>query len=130
VASLVQGGREHSNGTQGFEEGLESLAVRGTLVVIGAASGPPPAIEFPTLAARSLSVIRPSVGHFSARPGELGWRAEEVFGWARQGVIITTTTTTIAGRYPLRDTAQAQKDLTSRALAGKLLIDVTPSATT
>jgi NADPH:quinone reductase len=104
-------------------DGLKSLAVRGTLVVIGAASGPPPAIEFPTLAARSLSVMRPSVAHFTARPGELAWRAEEVFGWARQGVI----TTTIAARYALKDTAQAQKDLTSRRLAGKLLIDVGPS---
>jgi NADPH:quinone reductase len=107
-------------GRDTVEDGLKSLAVRGTLVVIGAASGPPPAIEFPTLAARSLSVIRPSVAHFTARPGELAWRAKEVFGWARRGVI----TTTIAARYPLKDAAQAQKDLTSRALAGKLLIDV------
>jgi NADPH:quinone reductase len=110
-------------GRDTVEDGLKSLAVRGTLVVIGAASGPPPAIEFPTLAARSLSVMRPSVAHFTARPGELAWRAEEVFGWARQGVI----TTTIAARYALKDTAHAQKDLTSRRLAGKLLIDVGPS---
>ena len=110
-------------GRDTVEDGLKSLAVRGILVVIGTASGPPPAIEFPTLAARSLSVMRPSVAHFTARPGELAWRAEEVFGWARQGVI----TTAIAARYPLKDTAQAQKDLTSRRLAGKLLIDVGPS---
>jgi NADPH:quinone reductase len=82
----------------------------------------PPAIEFATLAARSLSVTRPSVTHFTARPEELAWRAEDVFGWAREGVI----TTTIAGRYPLKDTAQAEKDLTSRAFAGKLLIEVAP----
>ena len=107
-------------GRDTVEDGLTSLAVRGTLVVIGAASGPPPAIEFPKLAARSLSVMRPSVAHFTARPGELAWRAEEVFGWARQGVI----TATIAARYALKDAAQAQKDLTSRALAGKLLIDI------
>jgi NADPH:quinone reductase-like Zn-dependent oxidoreductase len=43
-----------------------------------------------------------------------------VLGWARQGIISTT----IAARYPLKDTAQAQEDLVSRALAGKLLIDV------
>jgi NADPH2:quinone reductase len=104
-------------------DGLKSLAVRGTLVVIGAASGPPPAIEYPTLAARSLSVMRPSVAHFTARSGELAWRAQEVFGWARQGII----TTTIAARYALKDAAQAEKDLTSRRLAGKLLIDVGPS---
>ena len=54
---------------------------------------------------------------------ELAWRAEEVFGWGRQGVI----TTTIAARYPLKDAGQAQKNLTSRRLAGKLLIDVGPS---
>jgi NADPH2:quinone reductase len=111
-------------GRDTVEDGLKSLAVRGILVVIGAASGPPPAIEFPTLAARSLSVMRPSVAHFTARPGELAWRAEEVFGWARQGVI----TTAIAARYPLKDTAQAQKDLTSRRLAGKLLIQVAPQS--
>ncbi|SEB62356.1 quinone oxidoreductase family protein [Rhodococcus koreensis] len=109
-------------GRDTVEAGLKSLAVRGTLVVIGAASGPPPAIEFSALAVKSLSVIRPSVAHFTARPGELSWRADEVFGWARDGVISTA----IAGRYSLKDTAKAQQDLTSRSLAGKLLIEVAP----
>jgi NADPH2:quinone reductase len=103
---------------------LKSLAVRGTLVVIGAASGQPPAVEFPTLAAKSLSVIRPSVAHFTARPGELAWRAEVVFGWARDGVISVQ----IAGRYPLADAARAQQDLASRSRAGKLLIDIASPA--
>ena len=38
-------------GRDAVEDGLKSLAVRGILVVIGAPSGPPAAIEFPTLAA-------------------------------------------------------------------------------
>ena len=100
--------------------GFTCLAVRGTMVVIGAASGAPPAIEFPTLAVKSLSVIRPSVAHFTAGPGELTTRAADVFEWARQGVI----TTEIAGRYPLADVARAQEDLSSRSLAGKLLVDI------
>ncbi|MEN0137897.1 MAG: quinone oxidoreductase [Rhodococcus sp. (in: high G+C Gram-positive bacteria)] len=110
-------------GRDTVEEGLESLGIRGTLVVIGAASGPPPAIEFSTLAAKSLSVIRPSIAHFTIRPGELSWRAEEVFGWLREGVISTS----IAARYPLEDTAKAQQDIASRSLAGKLLVDVASS---
>jgi NADPH2:quinone reductase len=68
--------------------------------------------------------MRPSVAHFIAQPGELAWRAEEVFGWARQDIISTT----IAARYPLKDTAQAQEDLVSPALAGKLLIHVAPQS--
>lgn len=102
------------------DAGFTCLAVRGTLVVTGAASGVPPSIEFPTLAAKSLSVIRPSVAHFTAGRGELARRADEVFGWVREGVL----TTVIAGRYPLADVARAQDDLTSRSLAGKLLIDI------
>jgi NADPH2:quinone reductase len=110
-------------GKDTVERDLKALAVRGTMVVIGAASGPPPAVEFATLAAKSLSVIRPSIAHFTARPGELAWRAEEVFRWAREGVV----TTTIAGRYSLEHTAKAQQDLTSRSLAGKLVIDIRPA---
>lgn len=103
---------------------LNSLAVRGTLVVIGATSGQPPAVEFSTLAAKSLSVIRPSVAHFTARPGELVWRAKEVFEWAREGVISVQ----VAGRYPLTDVARAQHDLASRSQAGKLLIQIASAA--
>jgi NADPH:quinone reductase len=113
-------------GKDTVERDLKALAVRGTLCVIGAASGPPPAVEFATLAAKSLSVIRPSIAHFTARPGELAWRAEEVFRWAREGVV----TTTIAGRYSLEQTAKAQQDLTSRSLAGKLVIDIRPARLT
>ena len=101
-------------------DGLESLGLRGRLVVIGSASGAPPAIGIGTLAVKSLSIIRPSVAHFTARPGELRERAEQVFDWAREGVV----TTSIAGRYPLAEAAHAQRDLTSRTLSGKLLIDV------
>ncbi|MGR6520296.1 quinone oxidoreductase family protein (plasmid) [Rhodococcus erythropolis] len=103
---------------------FEALAMRGILVVIGAASGPPPAVEFAKLATKSLSVIRPSITHFTARPGELSWRAEEVFDWARKGVV----TTMIAGRYSLDDVSKAQQDLTSRSLAGKLVIEIDPQA--
>jgi len=105
-------------------EGLECLAVRGTMVVIGAASGAPPAIEFSTLAGKSLSAVRPSIAHFTAEAGELARRAGDVFDWAREGVV----TTVIAGRYPLADVGRAQEDLSSRSLAGKLLIDIAPDA--
>lgn len=107
-------------GRDTIDGSVESLAVRGTLVSIGAASGPPHAIEFSTLAARSLSVIRPSVTHFTSRPGELTRRAEEVFAWLREGVV----TTTIANRYALDDVAKAQADLASRSFAGKLVVDI------
>jgi NADPH:quinone reductase-like Zn-dependent oxidoreductase len=54
----------------------------------------------------------------------LGWRAEEVFRWAREGVVLTT----IAGRYALEDRAKAEQDLTSRPLAGNLVIDIRPAS--
>ncbi|PJK18202.1 quinone oxidoreductase family protein [Mycolicibacterium goodii] len=101
-------------------ESLDSLAARGNLIVIGAASGPPPAVEFGQLAKGSYGIRRPSVAHYTALPGELQARAAEVFQWARDGVI----TTSIARRYPLEDVAKAQQDLESRQLAGKLVIDI------
>ena len=63
------------------------------------------------------------MAHFTARPGELAWRAEEVFGWARDVISVQ-----IAGRYPLADASRAQQDLASRSLAGKLLIDIASPA--
>lgn len=99
---------------------FDALAVRGTLVVIGAASGPPPPVEFARLASKSLSVIRPSIAHFTAERDELKTRAEQVFGWARAGIV----TTTIARRYDLQDIERAENELESRSLAGKLVIDI------
>lgn len=71
-----------------------------------------PPVDFPTLAAKSLSVICPSIAHYTAGPRELPKRAD-VFRWARERVL----TTVIAGRYPLADVARAHEDLSSRALA-------------
>ncbi|WP_415973822.1 quinone oxidoreductase family protein [Rhodococcus sp. 077-4] len=107
-------------GKDTVEQDLPALAIRGTLIVIGAASGTPPAVEFAALAAKSLTITRPSIAHYTARPGELTRRAEEVFQWARDGIL----TANVAGRYRLEDVSKAQQDLQSRSISGKLVVDI------
>lgn len=107
-------------GESTFEASLRCLAVRGLLVSFGAASGQPPALEVKQLAGKSLSVIRPSVAHYTSNADEFRARAEQVFEWARDGVI----TVAISAHFPLEESVQAQRSLESRSGSGKILVEV------
>lgn len=97
---------------------LDALRIRGTLVVVGSASGPVPPIDIGRLNAGSLSVTRPTVVHHIRTPEELGARAAEVFALAASGRI----TTHIGGRYDIADVAEAFRALESRGTTGKLVL--------
>ena len=104
-----------------FDGSLASLRRRGMLALFGAASGAPDPLDLRRLAAGgSLSVTRPSLSDFTATPGELAWRATEVFGAYLDGTLAFA----IGGVYPLARAADAHRDLQSRRTAGKLLLDL------
>lgn len=106
-------------GKDTFDDSLRSLAVRGTLVLFGGASGPVPPFDPMRLnTGGSLVLTRPKLFDFTRTREELTARADQLFGWIRDGKL----TFRIGGRYPLAAAAQAQEDLAARRTTGKLLL--------
>ncbi|MDX2563324.1 quinone oxidoreductase [Streptomyces sp. TX20-6-3] len=106
-------------GRDTFDASLASLRTRGHLVLFGAASGAVPPFDPIRLAqGGSLTLIRPSLGHFIADRSELLRRAADVLEWVRAKALETTVT----ARYPLAEVAQAHRDLEARRTTGKLLV--------
>lgn len=106
-------------GAHTFDASLASLRTRGHLVLFGAASGAVPPFDPIRLAhGGSLTLIRPSLGHFIADRSELLRRAADVFEWVRSKALEVTVT----GRYALSEAAQAHSDLEARRTTGKLLV--------
>jgi NADPH2:quinone reductase len=101
-----------------FDESLSVLRPRGTMVLYGSASGPPPPVDVARLNARSLFLTRPTLAHYTATREELLERADAVFGWVTAGQLQVR----IGGRYPLEEGRQAQEDLAARRTTGKLLL--------
>ncbi|BBY10761.1 quinone oxidoreductase family protein [Mycobacterium marseillense] len=106
-------------GATTFDASLASLAVRGTLALFGAASGPVPPFDPQRLnAAGSVFLTRPSLAHFVRTGQEFSWRAEELFAAVAGGDI----TVEVGGRYPLADAARAHQDLQGRKTTGSLVL--------
>lgn len=106
-------------GKDTFDGSLASLAVRGTLVLYGGASGPVPPFDLMRLnAGGSLFVTRPTLAHHTLTAEERRWRSTEIFDAVAQDLL----TVRIGGRYPLAEAAQAHRDLQARKTTGKLLL--------
>jgi NADPH2:quinone reductase len=106
-------------GATTFDASLASLAVRGTLALFGAASGPVPPFDPQRLnAAGSVLLTRPSLAHFIRTGDEFSWRAGELFDAIVGGEI----TIEVGGRYPLADAARAHQDLQGRKTTGSIVL--------
>jgi len=108
-----------SVGKATWERSLNSLKPRGIMVSFGNASGPVDPIQPLILSQKgSLYLTRPSLGNYTATREELLWRANDVFGWLRDGHLKLQ----IYARYPLSEAGRAQEELASRKTTGKLLL--------
>jgi NADPH:quinone reductase len=106
-------------GATTFDASLASLAVRGTLALFGAASGPVPPFDPQRLnAAGSVFLSRPSLAHFIRTGDEFHWRASELFEAIAGGAI----TIEVGGRYPLAEAARAHQDLQGRKTTGSIVL--------
>lgn len=106
-------------GASTFEASLASLAVRGTLALFGAASGPVPPLDPQRLnAAGSVFLTRPTLGHYTRTADEFSWRAGELLTAIADG----TLTVTVSNRYELRDAEQAHRDLQGRKTVGSVVL--------
>jgi len=106
-------------GRDSFEASLASLRTRGTFVLFGGASGQVPPFELQRLnALGSLSITRPSLGHFLRSAEERAWRAGEVFGAVADGSLRIE----VGERFALADAADAHRALEGRGTTGKVVL--------
>ena len=102
-----------------FDASLASLAVRGTLALFGASSGPVPPVDPQRLnAAGSVYLTRPNLAHFTRTADEFAWRAGELLDAIADGSIVIT----VGGHYPLAEAAQAHRDLQGRKTTGSIVL--------
>jgi NADPH2:quinone reductase len=106
-------------GKSTFDASLASLAVRGTLALFGASSGPVPPFDPQRLnAAGSVYLTRPSRTHFVRTREEFAWRTGELLDLIAAGTIAVT----VSAHYPLRDAADAHRDLQGRKTIGSVVL--------
>jgi NADPH2:quinone reductase len=89
------------------------------LVLFGGASGAVPPFDLVKLSTMgSLYVTRPSLKDYIVTREELEWRAGDVLKWVAEGKLKLR----IEHTYPLREAAQAHRDLEGRKTTGKVLL--------
>ena len=102
-----------------FEASLASLAIRGTLALFGAASGPVPPVDPQRLnTAGSVFLTRPNLGHYTRTADEFSWRAGEVLDAIKSEAI----TINVSATYPLENAEQAHRDLQGRKTVGSIVL--------
>src|ERR1044071_2539813 len=108
-----------SVGATTFDKSLECLKPRGYLVLFGQSSGPVPPLDPGKLAAKgSLFLTRPSLTHYTLDTAELLQRAGDLFAWIQSGNVKVR----IDKSFPLKDAADAQRELEGRRTTGKVVL--------
>jgi NADPH2:quinone reductase len=105
-------------GRDTFERSLEALSLLGHLVLYGQASGPVPPFDLGLLSAKSLTVSRPVLFHYTASRRDLEKSAKELFEVVLSGAVKIE----INHRYALKDVAQAHRDLEARKTTGSSIL--------
>ncbi len=102
-----------------FDKDLNVLRPRGYLVLFGGASGAVPPFDLTRLSHKgSLYVTRPTLASYITTHEELQQRATSVLNMISTGAVKLR----IEHVYPLRDAADAHRDLEARKTTGKLLL--------
>ncbi|BCK56373.1 quinone oxidoreductase family protein [Nocardia wallacei] len=102
-----------------FDASLDSLRVRGTLALFGAASGPVPPVDPQRLnRGGSLFLTRPMLAHYTRDRAELRWRAGDIF----EAIAAGRLRVRVGARYPLAEAEQAHRDLEGRKTTGSIVL--------
>ena len=97
-----------SVGKDTFLQSLDCLRPRGLMVIFGNASGPSPRSSINLLAQKgSLYLTRPTLGTYIATRADLKTTADDLFDVVASGKVKIAINQT----YPLKDAAQAHRDL-------------------
>ena len=110
-----------SVGRDTFMKSLDSLKVRGLMVSFGNASGPPDPIPPNLLAQKgSLYLTRPTLSHYIATRTQLEQSAGELFDMVSSGKVKIE----VKQRFPLKDAAEAQRQLEARETTGSTVLTI------
>lgn len=108
-----------SVGRDTFEDSLRCLRPRGLMVSFGNASGAVAPFAPAVLAAKgSLFLTRPTLATYTATRRELEETTAELFDVVGRGAVRVE----VNQRYPLRDAAQAHRDLEARRTTGSTVL--------
>jgi NADPH2:quinone reductase len=108
-----------SVGKDTFMGSLDCLQPMGMLVIFGNGSGPVAAFDLNLLAAKgSLYVTRPSLVSYTAKRDDLEAMAADLFDVVKSGKVKIEINQT----YPLKDAAQAHRDLEGRKTTGSTIL--------
>ena len=110
-------------GKSTFKGDLEAVAIRGQIVIFGAASGPADPISPNALMGRAVSVSGGSLQNYIRTREELMRRANDVIAGIRQGWLKLN----IGAVLPLEQAIEAHELLESRKTQGKLILMVAAS---
>lgn len=106
-------------GKDTFMESLDCLQPLGLLASFGNASGAVPPVNIGILAQKgSLFLTRPTLVNYTSSREDLLTAARELFAVVKKGAVKIT----INQRYPLREAAQAHRDLESRKTTGSTVL--------
>jgi NADPH:quinone reductase len=106
-------------GKDTFMDSLDCLQPLGMMVSFGNASGAVPPFNAGILAQKgSLFLTRPTLGNYTGSREELLRAARDLFSVVRSGKVKIAINQT----YPLRDAAQAQRDLEARKTTGSTVL--------
>jgi NADPH2:quinone reductase len=125
VAALTKGEKVpvvyDSIGKDTFMKSLDCLKPLGLMVSFGQASGPVGPVDFGILAGKgSLYLTRPTLATYVAKRADLLATAKELFDVVASGAVKID----IRQTYPLKDAAQAHRDLQSRKTTGSTVLTV------
>jgi NADPH2:quinone reductase len=97
---------------------IDSLAPRGIFVSFGNASGAVPAFPVLRLIGKSAYVTRPKLLDYVGTREELLWRAEEIFGWLKDGKLKVQ----VDAVFPIDIACEGHKYLEAGKSKGKVLL--------
>lgn len=110
-----------SVGRDTYLRSLDCLRPRGLLVLFGASSGQIPPMDLSLLAQKgSLLVTRPTLGTFIATRAQLEENAADLFAAVTSGKVKIH----VNQSYPLKDVAQAHRDLEARRTTGSTVLTI------
>lgn len=106
-------------GKETFMESLDCLSPLGTMASFGNASGAVPPVNIGILAQKgSLFLTRPTLVNYTATREDLDTAARDLFAVVKKGAVKISINQT----YPLREAAQAHRDLEARKTTGSTVL--------
>ena len=105
-------------GATTFDAGMRVLGRRGVMALYGQAGGPVGQVDSGALRNGSLSLVRPSLGDYTATRDELLQRAGDVLRWVQSGEVKLY----VGLELPLSEAQEAHRRLEGRETTGKILL--------